>query len=120
MNWLSFVSNWRKENPTVSYKEALKICSPLYKAEKEGKSAPEPLQTDGIQESQPESVQSPRKERKSRKKKVVIEPEVVEQQVDDEHDEVEVTIKKKKRKGKTRKSRIKSITVDVNSESTEQ
>ena len=51
MNWLSFVSNWRKENPEVSYKNSLKICSPLYKAHKEGAKEPEPSQTDGVQES---------------------------------------------------------------------
>ena len=31
VNWLSFVKDYREKHPEVSYKEALTICSPLYK-----------------------------------------------------------------------------------------
>ena len=31
VNWLSFVKDYREKHPEMSYKEALTICSPLYK-----------------------------------------------------------------------------------------
>ena len=32
VNWLNFVKDYREKHPELSYKEALTICSPLYKS----------------------------------------------------------------------------------------